>query len=227
MNAGMRGKPYTGGRQETAEDGNGGYAQAPRTRILPEQGTIRINGIDIKNIPLKQLRNTVGAVPQSANIYAFSCRENLQLYAESTDDMLLKHAESVGLTDVLKKDNGNLNSEMTREFDDNGIVLSGGEVQRLALARVLTGKFGLLLLDEPSSALDPIAESKLTEDFNEKTKDITTITVAHRLSTIRNADCIYVMSNGKVIESGTHEELMKQNGLYKEMFTDQAKYYQT
>ncbi|MDR1330177.1 MAG: ATP-binding cassette domain-containing protein, partial [Oscillospiraceae bacterium] len=118
-----------------------------------------------------------------------------------------------------------LDSEVTKEFDENGIMLSGGEAQKLAIARLLTGDSGLLLLDEPSSALDPIAEREVVDMLFSAANRATTIMVAHRLSTVRNADKIYVIEDGAVAEAGTHDELMKLGGKYAEMFIKQAENY--
>lgn len=115
--------------------------------------------------------------------------------------------------------------ELTKEFTKDGIVLSGGETQKIALARVMCKNFGLLLLDEPSSALDPIAEHRITELLLDTANTTTTIIVAHRLSTIRNADKILLIDHGQVIESGTHNELMDLHGKYYQMFTKQAENY--
>ena len=106
----------------------------------------------------------------------------------------------------------------------NGIVLSGGETQKLGLARLFTGQFGLLLLDEPSAALDPVAEYELNKVIM-GLKNTTTILISHRLSTVRDADCIYLVDNGEIIESGTHDELMRKNGKYAAMWNMQAEKY--
>ena len=114
---------------------------------------------------------------------------------------------------------------MTKEFDENGMVCSVGEEQKIGWARVLGGNFGLLILDEPSSALDPIAEYEMNQLLFDSRSKATTIMVAHRLSTIRNADRIIVMDKGRICESGSHDELMSQKGRYYEMFMKQAENY--
>jgi ATP-binding cassette subfamily B protein len=139
------------------------------------------------------------------------------VYNKSGDDTLLGVLKTVGLE-------LDLNAEVTREFDEAGVMLSGGETQKLALARLLHGDFGLLLLDEPSSALDPIAEYEMTKLMFERSRT-TTIMVAHRLSTIRSADRIYLIANGEVAEQGTHDELIALAGKYAEMFAKQAENY--
>jgi len=120
-----------------------------------------------------------------------------------------------------------LNRMVSREFTEDGVALSGGEAQRLTLARLFTGAFGLLVLDEPSSALDPLAEYKLMQIILDASNTATTLMIAHRLSTVRDFDMIYHMEDGAIIESGTHDELMAARGKYYEMFTRQAENYQS
>lgn len=98
-------------------------------------------------------------------------------------------------------------------------------MQKLGIARIVSDDFGLLLLDEPSSALDPLSEYELVNTLYDRANTTTTIIIAHRLSTIRHADCIYVMDEGQIIESGTHEDLIEQRGVYYDMFTKQAENY--
>ena len=140
----------------------------------------------------------------------------LRLY--DADDARLKSClEEVGLR-------LSLDAQVTKEFDENGAVLSGGDAQRLCLTRLLHSEFGLLILDEPSSALDPIAEYRIAKLIFDRSPT-TTVMVAHRLSTVVDADRIYLLSDGRIIESGTHAELMAQNGKYREMFLKQAEGY--
>jgi ATP-binding cassette subfamily B protein len=185
------------------------------------EGNILYNGERIRDLDVHKLRKHVGIAFQTPNIYALTLAENMQLYYSANTPKLQEILLQVGLSRLIDE----LDKPVTKEFDETGIMLSGGEAQKLGLARLLTGDFGLLLLDEPSSALDPIAEYELTNLLFTQANAATTIMVAHRLSTIRNADRIYLIDNGEVTEQGTHAELMAQNGKYCEMFTKQAENY--
>ncbi len=188
-------------------------------------GEIIINGKPIKEYDVHALRRKIGIAFQNPNIYAMTFSENISLYNEISEIELDKISEKFGLNSILKKNNVGYDVELTREFEENGIILSGGETQKIALARIMTGDFGLLLLDEPSSALDPIAEYKMNELILSAANKTTTIMVAHRLSTTRNADRIVLIDHGEIKESGTHDELMTLHGKYYEMFTKQAENY--
>ncbi|MBO5968552.1 MAG: ABC transporter ATP-binding protein [Clostridia bacterium] len=190
-----------------------------------DHGEIMINGINIKRYQVKQLREHIGIAFQTPNIYALSMSENLRLYNENDESELTTILEQINLFNVLEKNGGTLQSELTKEFCENGMILSKGEQQKLGLARLLSGEFGLILLDEPSSALDPLAEYEMTKLFFDQANKTTTIMIAHRLSTIRNADIIFLIDDGKIIEQGTHEDLMAIKGKYYTMFTKQAENY--
>ena len=131
----------------------------------------------------------------------------------------LKHS---GFSKELK--NGT-DSELLREFDNEGVMLSGGESQKVAIARAFYKNCPYVILDEPSANLDPIAEYNLNKAMTEAATNKTVIFISHRLSTTINADRIYVMKGGRIIESGSHDELMKQNGTYAYMFNLQAEKY--
>ena len=118
-------------------------------------------------------------------------------------------------------------TEILREFDENGVMLSGGEAQKVAIARAFYKKCPYVILDEPSANLDPIAEYKLNQTMLEAAKHKTVIFISHRLSTTVIADKIYVMENGEIIEAGSHEELMELGGTYAKMFTLQAEKYKS
>ena len=118
-----------------------------------------------------------------------------------------------------------LQQELTREFSDKGTDLSGGEAQKLVVARAFYKNAGLVFLDEPSAALDPIAEYQLNRAMKEVAREKTVLSISHRLSTTRDADIIYVMEQGHVIEQGSHGELLKQGGVYATMWEAQASRY--
>jgi ATP-binding cassette subfamily B protein len=184
-------------------------------------GEILYNGVRIREYNPQALRAKIGVAFQQPNAFALTLRENLQTYRKADDDVLRRALEDVGLQRLA----GRLDSEVTKEFDEEGVMFSGGEAQKLGLARLLVGGFGLLLLDEPSSALDPLAERAVTRLMFEQADTATTIMVAHRLSTVRNADRIYLMDDGTIAEQGTHGALMELRGKYYEMFTKQAENY--
>ncbi len=192
----------------------------------PSTGNIYVNNKPIDSYDVCDLRKHIGAAFQDSMLYAFNVKENIAVYNENISENELNSILSeTGLDGVLKKNKASYNSALTRELDDNGIELSGGEQQLIAVARVLTKKFGLLVFDEPSSSLDPIKEHDLSKMIMEGTGDATVILISHRLSSVRSADKILFIENGKVIECGSHSELMKLNGKYCEMYNIQAEGY--
>ncbi len=215
--------------QKIAIVGENGAGKSTLTKLLlrlydTTSGEILINGRPIRDYDVHSLRNDIGIAFQNTNLFAMTFAENMKLYREVPEEKLHEIVEKLGLSTVLDKFDGGLDAQITKEFDKNGIVLSGGETQKLGLARLFTGQFGLLILDEPSAALDPAAEYNLNKVIMEL-RNTTTIMISHRLSTVRDADCIYLIENGTVAESGSHSQLMKQNGRYAEMFRMQAENY--
>ncbi len=216
--------------QRIAIVGENGAGKTTLTKLLlrlydAAKGAVLINGKDIREYDIHQLRLHTGVVFQDIRILAMSLRDNLTAYHEVSDDKLLEIIDRLDLKEILKKANGNLDTLISREFTEDGIALSGGEAQKLMIARLFTGSFGLLILDEPSSALDPFAEVRLMKNILDVSNTATTLMIAHRLSTVRNFDIIYHIENGKIIESGTHDELMAAKGKYYEMFTSQGENY--
>ena len=202
--------------------GENGAGKTTLTKLLlrlydADGGTVQINGRPIADYDVSTLRGRIGIAFQQSRLYALSVRENMTAYADADDARLKSCLEEVGLR-------LSLDAQVTKEFDENGAVLSGGDAQRLCLTRLLHSEFGLLILDEPSSALDPIAEYRIAKLIFDRSPT-TTVMVAHRLSTVVDADRIYLLSDGRIIESGTHAELMAQNGKYREMFLKQAEWY--
>jgi len=205
--------------------GENGAGKTTLTKLLlrlydTDAGDILYDGMSIRELDVHDLRRRVGIAFQDANLYALTLRENLQYYnPDASDERRMRALKTVGLERL-----DDLDKTVSREFLENGIMLSGGETQKLALARLMMDEFGLVIMDEPSSALDPIAEHKMTKLMFELS-NTTTIMIAHRLSTIRNADRIYLISDGRVAENGTHEELMAMDGKYAEMFRKQSENY--
>lgn len=208
--------------------GENGVGKTTLTKLLlrlydVSSGSILINGNNIKDICLKELRENVAVVFQNSKVYAASIKDNLKVYDQQLNDDTLNNALKLfDFNSVINKANANLDSQMTKEFDSDGIILSGEQTQLFAIARLFTKEFGLLIFDEPSSALDPLREYELNKVMMSEIKNSTVIIISHRLSTIRDVDCIYVMSDGIIMEQGTHNELMEQCGLYYEMFNKQA-----
>lgn len=192
-------------------------------------GEILYNELSIKEYPIDELRSKIGVSFQESQIYALPLSDNISAYDDYDDQTLENAVRVAGLSQALIKNNATIKSEMTREFDAEGVILSGGETQKLAFSRLIPAldrkELGLIVLDEPSSALDPIAEYELGKLILNKSNTATTIIVSHRLSLVTKMDRIIVMSEGTIEEEGTHEELMKRKGLYYLMFTKQAENY--
>lgn len=193
-------------------------------------GSICYGGHDIRQYTTKEYRRRIGAVFQDYQIYGATLAENVIMdEVGPEDDSRIRSALELADFGVrLGKMPEGLQTNMTREFMEDGTMLSGGESQKVAIARMFaqTEKLSLAILDEPSSALDPLAEYKLNTNMMENARDATIIFISHRLSTTRDADRIYMFENGQVIEQGTHGELMALDGKYAAMFEKQAHYYQ-
>lgn len=216
--------------EKVAIVGENGAGKTTITKLImrlydPDKGGIFINDKSICDYNLSKLREKIGIAFQATNVYALSLADNLNLYRENSDAELLNTIKELDFDNIFDKSRGDLRIELTKEFEQNGLMLSNGEIQKIGIARILNINFGLLILDEPSSSLDPIAEYKLTNILYSQANKTTTILIAHRLSMVRGADCIYVLKDGEICESGTHDELMKKRGMYYEMFIKQSENY--
>lgn len=185
-------------------------------------GEILIGGRNIKDETIKSHRNRFSAVFQDFQLFAATLGENVALdtdYNENEVMQALKHS------DFDKELPNGVHTEVLREFDDSGMMFSGGEAQKITVARAFYKNCPYVIMDEPSANLDPVAEYNLNKSMTEVAKNKTVIFISHRLSTTRHADRIYVMENGEIVENGTHDELMSQNGKYAYMFNLQAEKY--
>ena len=212
--------------------GYNGAGKTTLTKLLmrlydPDSGEILYNGKNIKEYKLDELRDRVAAVFQDYRIFAASLAENVAggVYTDDMEEKVLGALEKSTFRDKLKKLPDGLETPLTREFDNSGTQLSGCEQQKVAIARAFFKDADLIILDEPSSALDPDAEYALNQAIASYANQKTVIFISHRLSTTRHADRIYMFEKGKIIESGTHEELMALGGKYAYMFNLQAEKY--
>lgn len=193
-----------------------------------DNGSILINGKDYKNTTVSTIRNKVGAVFQNIEVYAVTVAENILLREVKNQediDLVNEALKFAGIYEYIYSLKDNINTVVTREFSSLGIVFSGGQTQKLAIARGYAQNYQLFILDEPSSALDPLAEAKVYDNMLELGKNRTMIFISHRLTTTVNADRIYLFENGEIIEQGTHKQLIALNKKYKKMFDSQAVKY--
>lgn len=216
-------KPY----EKIALVGYNGAGKTTLTNLLlrlydATSGEILIDGENIKNVTAESHRDRFAAVFQDFQIFSCSLGENVALNKNIDEEKVKEALKHSGFNKELK--NG-IKSELLREFDDDAVMLSGGEAQKTAIARAFYKDCPYVILDEPSANLDPVAEYNLNQAMIEAADHKTVIFISHRLSTTVNADKIYVMENGRIIESGNHSELMALNGTYAYMFNLQAEKY--
>ncbi len=212
-----------------------GYNGAGKTTLVKllmrlydvDAGRILADGRDIRTYDVQKYRDSIGTVFQDFQIFAGSVRENVLLdVADSCGEDGIKEAlADSGLMERVERMEKGIDTPLTTEFMEDGMDLSGGESQKLAIARVFYRKAGLMILDEPSSALDPIAEYQLNHAMLSATKDKTVIFISHRLSTTRLADRIIMLEQGRIVEQGSHCELLERDGKYAQMWRVQAGAY--
>lgn len=195
----------------------------------PTQGEILYNGKNLKEYDVESLRNAYSTVFQDYKNFAVSVFENVMCHPcteEEKEKAKLALIKSGVWNKISKLENGG-DTVLTKEFDKDGAGLSGGENQKVSTARLFAGDFDIAILDEPSSALDPVAEYRMYENLIEVTENKTVIYISHRLSSAVLSDRIIVLHGGEIIEEGSHAELMNKGGEYADMFTLQASSYNT
>lgn len=214
--------------------GSNGAGKSTLVKLLlrlydPDHGKILVNGIDIRDYDVEFYRKKICSIlMQNFQMFALTLYENVKmdLVDKKMEGASLDKAfHMVGLSDVIECLPGRGESDYSREFSDDGVVFSGGQKQKLALARVLLGDKRMVILDEPSSALDPKAESEFNELVFNMLPGRTIIIISHRLSTTKMADRIILIQKGRVAEDGSHSELIRSGGIYAKMFEMQSRRY--
>ena len=218
--------------QTIAIVGHNGAGKTTLSKLLMRlydvnEGEILYNGRNIKDYKLGAYREKFASVFQDYRVFAMTVAENV-LTEEVDENNITEAVEAMkkaGVYEKIEKLPLKENSLLTKEFDSDGVLLSGGETQKVTIARLFAKDFDIAVLDEPSSALDPVAESRMYDALLEGTKGKTVIYISHRLSSATRSDNILVFNGGRITERGTHEELMANGGEYAEMFTLQASGY--
>jgi len=187
----------------------------------PKTGHIRYNGIPENEVAIDSLRERIGFVTQDAQLFSGSIRENLLfVQPDATDAECMDVLRQASVQTLLARADRGLDTVI----GEGGVKVSGGEKQRLSIARALLRKPQLLVFDEATSSLDSLTEEEISQTIRSVAggRDAITILIAHRLSTVMHADCIYVLERGAIVESGRHEELVERKGLYYAMWRQQV-----
>ena len=193
----------------------------------PTEGVITLNGVDIKKYDREEYYKLFAPVFQDVETFAFPIAENVSMKtgADTDKDRVVKALDEAGLKEKIEGLKKGIDTYITNIVEDDGIDLSGGEKQKLALARALYKDADVVVLDEPTSALDAIAEQQLYERFDRMIGKKSAVYISHRLASTRFCDNIAMFKDGEMIEYGSFDELMSKNGEYANMFNIQAKYY--
>lgn len=220
------------GNTSVALVGHNGAGKTSIIKLLfrlydPTEGEILLNGRNIKDFNLKAYRKLFAAAFQDYKIFALTIKENVLMrkVTDEDDAIVIDALKKAGVYDKIMTLPNGINSILTKEFDEQGTILSGGELQKIVVARAFSKDVPIKVFDEPSSALDPIAEYELYDSIQKDSLNKTMIFISHRLSSVRNADMVYMLENGEIIERGTHEELIRLRGAYADMYNKQAKNY--
>ncbi|WMJ23744.1 ABC transporter ATP-binding protein [Paludicola sp. MB14-C6] len=225
--------------QKIALVGHNGAGKTTLVKLImrlydPTQGEILLNGKNVKEYDIQAYRELIGTTFQDYQIFSMTVLENVIMSKIETEEQRERAVEALkesGVYDKIESLSNKADTILTREFDDEGAVLSGGQAQKVAVARAFAKDSPIMILDEPSSALDPVAEYEMYEtimklcDRSKGNQKKLSIIISHRLSSAAMADYIYLLENGTVIEEGTHQSLMRQGEVYADMFIKQAESY--
>ena len=212
------------GGKTTALVGHSGAGKSTVMNLIPrfyqpQDGTIFIDGQNINDVSIKSLRGKIAIVSQDTILFDDTVENNIKYAKEDSTDMEVKKACQLSAAEDFIL---NLPQGYKTKVGENGVRLSGGEKQRLSIARAILKNSPIILLDEASSSLDTDSEEKVQNAIFNLTKNRTTLVIAHRLSTIKNADHIVVMKAGEVVENGTHDQLLKNSKVYEGLYRKQS-----
>ncbi len=210
--------------------GKNGCGKSTLVKLLcrlydPTEGEITLNGIDIRKYKYEEYMALFSVVFQDSKLFSFSLAENVAADTEYDAERVESCVRRAGLSERLDTMGKGIETCLYKDFDDKGVEISGGEMQKLCLARAIYKGSPFIVLDEPTAALDPISEHDIYTKFNGIVGTRTAIYISHRLSSCRFCDEITVMENGRIAERGSHDELLDKGGVYKELWTAQAEYY--
>lgn len=210
--------------------GKNGCGKSTLVKLLcrlydPTEGEITLNGIDIRKYKYEEYMELFSVVFQDSKLFSFSLAENVAADTEYDPERVTDCVIRAGLGDRLKTMENGIETCLYKDFDENGVEISGGEAQKLCLARAIYKGSPFIVLDEPTAALDPISEYDIYTKFNSIVGTRTAIYISHRLSSCRFCDDITVLDNGHIIERGSHEKLIAKGGIYTAMWAAQAEYY--
>ena len=192
----------------------------------PTEGYITLNGIDIQKYDYEDYLKLFSVVFQDFKLFSFSVAENVAASVDYDEEKVWSSLEKAGMLERVKAMSKGLKTPVYKDFEEDGVEISGGEAQKLAIARALYKDAAFAILDEPTASLDPIAEHEIYSRFNNMVKDKTAVYISHRLSSCRFCDRILVFDNGQLIQDGSHENLLENpDGKYSELWNAQAQYY--
>lgn len=218
--------------QTAALVGHNGAGKTTIIKLLlrlydPTDGVILYNGKDIRTYNLKAYRELFATTFQDFMIFGMTIRENVLMgrHYDNEAELVVKALKRAGVYEKVESLKDGIDTMMTKEFDEDGVVLSGGQSQKIAVARTFVKDAPMKIFDEPSSALDPIAEYELFQSIMKEGKDHTMLFISHRLSSVKNCDKVFMLEKGHLIEEGTHNELIAANGKYAAMYKKQAMNY--
>lgn len=218
--------------QTAALVGHNGAGKTTIIKLLlrlydPTSGTIFYNGRDIREYNLKAYRELFATTFQDFQMFGMTIKENVLMgrHYEKEEELVIAALKKAGVYEKVSSLEKGIDTMMTKEFDEDGAVLSGGESQKIAVARTFVKDAPMKIFDEPSSALDPIAEYELFQNIMKEGSDHTMLFISHRLSSVKNCDKVFMLEKGHLIEEGTHSELMAANGSYAQMYKKQAMNY--